>query len=329
MDDAGGVGLGERGGDLCGERQGHGQGHGAVGDAGGQCLALDQFHHDGRLAGEFLHPVDGADVGVVQGGGGPGLAAEAVARGSRSFVGGQGQEFESDGTAQLRILGAVDHAHASRSQPGLDTVMGDAVAGGGFGGGSEEPSHRRLQVGVLVAQQAFYFGAEIGIAGAGCVEQAGPFRRRRFQRCAENLFDSGPALRRHVPAPAVNCVFRPAFGHGPIELHGSGRDVQGLRRLFHGKAGEIAQLHHASLAWIQPGELDKGFVHCQDLFGGYAVRRRRQDLFGERHGNAAFGGAAFASGCCWCTIAGWSVGCCRAGTSKRKTARFGTRRGAR
>ena len=98
--------------------------------AGNHVLQRDPiqvFHGDEPEAVVVRDLVDGADVGMVQGGGGPGFAAEAFQRLRivRHFI---GQELEGDEAAEHRVLGLVHHAHAAATQLLLDTVMGDDLA---------------------------------------------------------------------------------------------------------------------------------------------------------------------------------------------------------
>ena len=71
--------------------------------------------------------VDGADVGVVERGGGARLAAEARQRGG---VAGHlfGQELERDLAAEPGVDGAVDDAHAAAAELVEDSIVGDRAA---------------------------------------------------------------------------------------------------------------------------------------------------------------------------------------------------------
>ena len=68
----------ERVGDFDGGVQHLLQPHRLALDAVLERLAVEVLHHDEMLAVEFANIVDGANVRVVQGGGGAGLAQEAV-----------------------------------------------------------------------------------------------------------------------------------------------------------------------------------------------------------------------------------------------------------
>ena len=78
MDDA----LGVRGGEGIGERQGEAQDlvrrQPAGDDPRGQGLALDQLHGEEVDAPRLLDGIEGDDVGMVERGDGPRLAAEAL-----------------------------------------------------------------------------------------------------------------------------------------------------------------------------------------------------------------------------------------------------------
>ena len=77
-----------------------------------QRRAVEEFHDDERLAVLLADVVDGADVGMVEGGGGAGFAAEAL---QGLAVSGDifGEEFEGYEAVEARVFGLVDHAHAA------------------------------------------------------------------------------------------------------------------------------------------------------------------------------------------------------------------------
>ena len=97
---------------------------GLAGDAVLEGLALQQLHGDERAAFEFADVVNGADVGVIEGGGGASFAAEAFdgLRVLRNFV---REKFQRDVAAEARVLGFVDHAHATAAEFFEDVVVGD------------------------------------------------------------------------------------------------------------------------------------------------------------------------------------------------------------
>ena len=112
------MGRGQRLGHLADEVHQLGQG-GTPGGERPQRLALDQLHDEEGLALVLVDVVDRADVGMVQGGGGAGLAAEPL-QPLRDPGILRGQELEGDAPAQAGVLGLVDdpHAAAARAAPG-------------------------------------------------------------------------------------------------------------------------------------------------------------------------------------------------------------------
>ena len=103
-------------------------------------MAVDVGHGDEGAAFDLFDFVNGADVGVVEGGGGLGFAREARA----DFgIGDQmrGQKFQGHGAVQARVFGFVDDAHAAAAELGEDAVGAELLSGGdlarlveGFGG---------------------------------------------------------------------------------------------------------------------------------------------------------------------------------------------------
>src|SRR5437763_11693345 len=89
--------------------------------------AVQEFHDNERLISVFADFVDRADVGMVESGSCPSLAAEAFQclRVLRNIV---GQEFQRDKAAEFGILGLVDHTHAAATQLLDDAVMRDGLA---------------------------------------------------------------------------------------------------------------------------------------------------------------------------------------------------------
>jgi hypothetical protein len=99
-----------------------------------ESLALEKFHGDEGTAFEFSDIVDGANIGVIESGGGAGFATESLDGLGivRDVV---GKEFQSDAAAEADVLGFVNHAHATATEFFEDTVVRDGAAedGGGFG----------------------------------------------------------------------------------------------------------------------------------------------------------------------------------------------------
>src|SRR5580693_2926863 len=81
-------------------------------DAVFQRHAVEIFHHDEGLTILLIDLVNSADVRVIQGGGGFGLALEtAQSLGILGYI--IGQKLEGYKTAELDVLSFVDDAHAS------------------------------------------------------------------------------------------------------------------------------------------------------------------------------------------------------------------------
>ena len=96
--------------------------------------AIEEFHGDEGAALGFADVIDGADVGMIKGGGGFGLALEAC---EGLGISGDviGEEFEGDVAVEADVFGLVDHAHTSATELFGDAVMRDGLADEGVGGG--------------------------------------------------------------------------------------------------------------------------------------------------------------------------------------------------
>jgi len=90
-----------------------------------QGLALQQLHDDEGAAAVLVDVVNGADAGVVEGGGGPRFALEAL-QGLGVPRERLGQQLERDLAPELQVAGAEDLAHASRPEGGEDLVVPEA-----------------------------------------------------------------------------------------------------------------------------------------------------------------------------------------------------------
>ena len=89
-----------------------------------QRLAFEKFHGDEGFAVFFADVVNGADVGMIERGGGLGFALEA--RESLRICGNSfRQKFERDEAQQADVFGFVDHAHAATAELFEDAVMGE------------------------------------------------------------------------------------------------------------------------------------------------------------------------------------------------------------
>ena len=75
----------------------------------------------------LTHFVDGADVGMVERGGGLGLALEPL---QRLPVPGEmlGQELQGDEAREAGVLGLVDHSHPAAPDAFEDAVVRDCPA---------------------------------------------------------------------------------------------------------------------------------------------------------------------------------------------------------
>ena len=88
-----------------------------------QRLALEQLHGDEDAPGVLADLVDLADVGMVDAGGGAGLAPQPLARGLVRRR--RRQRLEGDGPGQPLVAGGVDHAHPAFADLALDRVVAD------------------------------------------------------------------------------------------------------------------------------------------------------------------------------------------------------------
>jgi hypothetical protein len=115
MDDALGVGGVEGVGDFEGDFEEGVEVEGVAVDAMLKGGAVEILHGDEGLAVLFADVVDGADVGVVQGGGRLGFAFEA-GEGLGILGDVVGEEFQGDVAVKARVLGFVDNAHAAATE---------------------------------------------------------------------------------------------------------------------------------------------------------------------------------------------------------------------
>ena len=90
----------------------------------GQVLALDELHREVEHPVDLAGVVDGDDVRVLERGGDPRLAREALAE--ALGLGEVGRDDLDGGAAlEVQVLRAVDHAHAAAADPLLDPVSRD------------------------------------------------------------------------------------------------------------------------------------------------------------------------------------------------------------
>jgi hypothetical protein len=99
---------------------------GATADAVLERVSLQELHGDEGPSFVLVDVVDRADVGMVEGRGGPGLPPEPLQRGVASEEP-VGKELERDRAAEAGVLGLVDDAHPSAAELLDDPVMGDRL----------------------------------------------------------------------------------------------------------------------------------------------------------------------------------------------------------
>ena len=121
---------------MCGiERVGHFDGqreqglgvHGLARDAMLQRHPVQKLHGDKRLAVLLANVVNGADVGMIQGGCRLGFALE-TGQGLRVAGNFRGQKFEGNETVQAGVFGLVNHAHAATAQLLENAVVRNRLA---------------------------------------------------------------------------------------------------------------------------------------------------------------------------------------------------------
>ncbi len=92
-----------------------------------KCCPFEKLHRDERLAILLADVINCADVGMVQGGGGLGLALEAAQ--SLRIAGNLiGQELEGDEAMQASVFSFVHHSHPPAAQLLDDAVVRDGLA---------------------------------------------------------------------------------------------------------------------------------------------------------------------------------------------------------
>ena len=127
MDDAFGVGSVESIGNLDSDGEQRLQIHRTVADQVLQGVAVEELHGDERLAVLVADVVDGADIGMVEGGRGLGLTPETLQ--SLAVLGHSfGQEFQSHKAIEPGVLGLVDDTHPTAAQLLDNPVVRDGLA---------------------------------------------------------------------------------------------------------------------------------------------------------------------------------------------------------
>ena len=93
----------------------------------GEGLPFQRLHDDEVPAIVLVDVVDGADMWMIESGGGSRLAPESLERNriARDFL---RQKLESNGTAEACVFCLVDHSHAAAAKFGHDAVPGNHAA---------------------------------------------------------------------------------------------------------------------------------------------------------------------------------------------------------
>jgi hypothetical protein len=128
VEKAAGMRFLQRFGDFSRDVQNFGKRHFAALQALMERFSADPFHHHEWLTCVFADFEDFADVGVIEGGGGNSLSAEAFAG---LCIGGERgrQELDGDVTIKPHITGSIDHTHATFANVGEDFIRAEFVAG--------------------------------------------------------------------------------------------------------------------------------------------------------------------------------------------------------
>lgn len=88
--------------------------------------AVEKLHGDKNMVVVVVDLINGANIGVVEGGSGAGFTEEAIAH--LGIVSNFGRkEFESGETLEAGVFGFIDDAHAALSDALEDAVVGDEL----------------------------------------------------------------------------------------------------------------------------------------------------------------------------------------------------------
>ena len=119
-----------------------------------QGQAVEELHGDEGLAALVVNFVDGADVGMIQSGGGLRFALE-TGQGLGIFGNFVGQEFERYEAAEFEVFGFVDNPHAATTELFDDSIVRDGLADhcGILRGGKRQVNEGKSQV---VGQHDFH-----------------------------------------------------------------------------------------------------------------------------------------------------------------------------
>ena len=184
MHDAGFVGGGEGGAELDGDLQQDLAVEAAFGGDLAQRLAVHELGGDVVVALGEIGIEDGEDVGVVEHGGGAGLALEALDQLGLFAAERQRQNFDGDAAVEAQVVAFVDDAHTAGSDAGAEAVVADDGSGGRQGGTAggqeaggifegaafEERAAGSIAIGL---QKAQHLRAQLAIAGTGRIERGG------------------------------------------------------------------------------------------------------------------------------------------------------------
>jgi hypothetical protein len=89
--------------------------------------AVEKLHDNEGFAVLFTDVVDGANVGVIEGGSGLRFPFE-TGKGLRIFGDRVGKELEDDTAMKTGVVGLIDDAHTTAANSFDDAVMGDGLA---------------------------------------------------------------------------------------------------------------------------------------------------------------------------------------------------------
>ncbi len=93
-------------------------------EPGRQRLPLDVLHDDEASVTVGADLVDGADVGMIERGGGARLAQERLA-GLVVVQSPRGEQLDRDRAIQVEVVGQIDLAHAADAQTTPDPIVGN------------------------------------------------------------------------------------------------------------------------------------------------------------------------------------------------------------
>jgi hypothetical protein len=174
----------------------------AAGNAFAERLALEKLHGDEGAMCVLTDFVDGANVGMVEGGSAAGFALKTLE--GLAIVGeGFGKKLQSDMAAKAEVFGFVDFAHATGAELAENAVVRDGFAK------QDAPALARI----LCARMKRV--NEVAIAGSRVKERTRGALKTPTCRLA-------PRLPRRLSFCAVS-LFKPQFSSiAPLTFHGIG-----------------------------------------------------------------------------------------------------------